>query len=130
MNGHRMFYSKLDDGKPKYKKARTSVDIAAKYDYLRAKTMNLSPLNLGIPEWVEGEINDESSPLHGQPQQHIEHLIGQLQKAKMAAKTKTIMHLSLKDLAGWYLDFAIAPCAGKFQQEIFIYDPIELYPVL
>ena len=37
VNGHRLFYKELDDGKPKNKKARKNVDIAAKYDYLRAK---------------------------------------------------------------------------------------------
>ena len=121
LNGHRLLYNELDDGKPKNKKARKSVDIAAKYDYIRAKAMNLSTLNLEIAEWAEQEINDEASPLHGQSQQHIEHLIVQLQRAKIAAKTISPKHLSLRDLAGWYLDFAIAPCVGKFQKETFLF---------
>lgn len=86
--------------------------IKAGYDYLR-KCGPRGNNSLEQSEWAEIQVVTEGSPLYGWSAAAVESRLRTLSAASSTARTVEMFPLTLKDVAGWFLDdvlYKILPC--------------------
>ncbi|CAE7517592.1 unnamed protein product, partial [Symbiodinium sp. CCMP2456] len=105
------------DNKPKQDKS----DLRVGFDYIRAQGPKTN-VNNQQTEWAEIETHRSDSPLYGWSAGLVKECLRSLSTGNVYAKPDHKFPLTLHDIAGWFLDEAIAMC---FSEYLILKDGVE-----